>query len=447
MTNGLGRAPTKVLLSISLIALCLTPMSPASAHVAVEWMSVSETGEPADDDAWGFSHALSGTGRFAAFASFAGNLVPDDPGTHSDVFVRDRKTGAITLISRGVGGTPANGSSQHVSISSNGRLIAFESHASDLVANDTNGDRDVFVHNRRSGITTRVSVTSDGMQTDNHGSFSITPTISSDGRFVVFNSMSPDLVANDEGGYGDTFIHDRETGKTKRISVKPNGTSATGNSGSGVMTANNRLVVYASRATDLIKNDTNGQSDIFVFNRETGKTSRVSVKSNGLESDGDSFGPDVSSKGRRVVFYSRASNLVRNDENGDTLDVFVHDRATGETSLVSRASNGEQGTFGGVEPSISGDGRLVAFASASTNLVKNDTNGDDDIFVRDLASGKTRRVNLRPGGGESQNAFFGAGLPSLSQDGRFVIFTSDSDNIVPADDDEVTDVFVAGPLR
>jgi Tol biopolymer transport system component len=129
------------------------------------------------------------------------------------------------------------------------------------------------------------------------------------------------------------------------------------------------------------------------------------------------------------------------------LDVFVHDRATGETSLVSRASNGEQGTFGGVEPSISGDGRLVAFASASTNLVKNDTNGDDDIFVRDLASGKTRRVNLRPGGGESQNAFFGAGLPSLSQDGRFVIFTSDSDNIVPADDDEVTDVFVAGPLR
>ena len=435
---------------IALIA-CLALVSavlvaaPASGHTVVEWVSVSNTGDPGNGDAIGFRQGISRSGRFVAFSSTASNLVENDDNSSADIFVHDRKTSTTTLVSFAIDGTPGNGDSVHPAISSDGRFVAFESLASDLITTDSNSDRDVFVRDRRTGTTTRVSVASDGSQATAPGFSAMIPSISGGGRFVVFNSESPDLVANDTNGAIDTFVHDRETSKTKRVSVRSNGAQADLGGGSGEISGDGRFVTFSSQADDLVDGDTNGSLDVFVHNRATGKTKRVSVRSNGRQGNEDSFMGAISITGRFIAFHSNATNLVQGDAN-DEADVFVHDRSTGKTTLESVTPDGEASDDVSRNPSLSGNGRLLAFDSTSSNLVPGDTNDDEDIFVRNLTTDKTRRVNLRANGRECDDAFFGSEHPFMSADGRFVVFKSDSTNLVPGDNDGDTDMFVAGPL-
>lgn len=342
--------------------------------------------------------AITPDGRFVAFSSSATNLVsePDlytcggtPPSSCSDAFVHDRQTGITTRESVASTGAQANSNIGFVSISVDGRFVAFDSHATNLVPGDTNdcgpidppgNCSDVFVRDRLLGTTTRVSVDSNGVQGNDD---SRTSRISADGRFVVFDSEATNLVPGDTNGVSDTFVHDRQTGLTTRVSVSSTGEEANGASGGGHISSDGRIVAFVSSATNLVPGNPN-PPNAFVHDRQTGLTSMVSVDSLGNPGiRGESVG-GISSDGRFVVMQSDSENLVPGDTN-DLYDIFVHDRLTGGTTRVNVTSTGaEAKPDNSFHPSISGDGRIVAFISKATNLVSGDTNGIvQDIYAHD----------------------------------------------------------------
>ena len=287
--------------------------------------------------------------------------------------------GVIGRVSVDSSATQGNDHSHAPRISADGRYVAFSSMASNLVTGDTNGDTDVFVHDRSTGDTTRVSVDSSATQGNDH---SHEPSISADGRYVAFSSMASNLVTGDTNGATDIFVHDRTTGTTTRVSVDSSATQGNDHSYEPSISADGRYVAFWSDASNLVTGDTNGLKDVFVHDRSTGTTTRVSVDSGGNQGNNYSCAPSISSDGRYVAFYSIASNLVTGDTNGD-VDVFVHNRSTDTTTRVFLDSSGTQSNGHSYSPSISADGRYVAFYSYATNLVSGDTNGVRDIFVTD----------------------------------------------------------------
>ena len=350
-----------------------------------------------------FPPALSADGRFVAFVSFATNLVASDTNGATDVFVHDRQTGTTERVSVASDGTEGNAASAGATLSADGRFVAFHSAATNLVAGDTNATNDVFVHDRQTGITERVSVASDGTQGNNASSY---PALSADGRFVAFVSFATNLVAGDTNSATDVFVHDRQTGTTERVSVASDGAESNAACLGSALSADGRFVAFQSDATDLVASDTNGTTDVFVHDRQTGMTERVSVASDGTQANNASSYPALSADGRFVAFQSDATNLVAGDTNGAT-DVFVHDRQTGTTERVSVASGGSQGNGFSAGPVLSADGRLVAFHSTATNLVARDTNGATDVFVHDRQTGTTERVSVASGGTQGNDSSAG----------------------------------------
>jgi Tol biopolymer transport system component len=258
---------------------------------------------------------ISADGRFVAFASLASNLVTGDTNGVQDVFVHDWQTGMTERVSVGSDGAGGNGESDLIpAISADGRFVAFASLASNLVAGDTNGIQDIFVHDRGTGLTERVSVRSDGTQAN---ATSEDPAISADGRFVAFQSFASNLVAGDPISVPQrVFVHDRQTGITERVSVSSDGTVASATSGAPAISADGRFVAFSSFARNLVPDDTDFFADIFVHDRETGITERVSLSSAGVEGNGGSEGKNaISTDGRFVAFASRANNLVTDDTN------------------------------------------------------------------------------------------------------------------------------------
>src|SRR5437016_8015596 len=242
-------------------------------------------------------------------------------------------------VSVASGGTEGNGASLSSALSADGRFVAFVSAATDLVAADTNGVSDVFVHDRQTGATERVSVASGGAEGNGSSGligFAFPPALSADGRFIAFVSFATNLVAGDTNGATDVFVHDRQTGTTERVSVASGGTQSNAASLGSALSADGRFVAFQSDATNLVAGDTNGATDVFVRDRQTGMTERVSVASDGTQANNVSSYPALSADGRFVAFESDATNLVAGDTNGAT-DVFVHDRQTGATERVSAA--------------------------------------------------------------------------------------------------------------
>ena len=236
--------------------------------------------------------------------------------------------------------------------------MAFVSYASNLVSGDTNEWDDIFVYDRQADITTRVSVASDGTQGND---WSYTPSISADGRYVAFQSASTNLVSDDSNGFFDIFVHDRQTGTTTLVSVASDGSLGNNASNSTSISADGRYVAFLSGATNLVSEDTNlGHEDVFVHDRQTGQTSLVSRASDGTQGIYGSSSPSISADGRFVAFSSFAYNLVSEDTN-NMYDIFVHDRQTGATTRVSVASDGTQGYDDSIGAYISADGRYVAF--------------------------------------------------------------------------------------
>lgn len=349
---------------------------------AVSRVNVDSAGGQANSS--GYYPTISADGRFVGFQSDATNLVPGDTNNAYDIFVHDRQSGVTSRVNVDSAGTQANANSFSLSISADGRFVAFDSEASNLVAGDTNNQSDVFVHDRQSGVTSRVSVGNAGTQA-NLGSFE--PSISANGRFIAFQSNATALVAGDTNNAMDIFVHDRQSRITTRVSVDSAGLQTNGpvivNSDPSI-SGDGRFVAFQSNAPNLVAGDTNYFIDIFVHDRQTAITSRVNVDSAGSQANRGSYNPTISADGRFVGFQSDATALVGGDTNNQS-DIFVHDRQNRTTTRVSVDNLGDQANGGSYTPFVSADGRFVAFNSEAGNLVPGDTNLNLDIFIRELS--------------------------------------------------------------
>ena len=428
-----------VILVCGILLLAVQPGLAYPSHLDPRVLHAASIHRPADGLSW--LPQLSADGRFVTFSSLAGNLVRADTNQAQDVFVYDRLLGKTERVSVASTGDQANGDSAFSSISADGRYVAFCSAASNLVADDTNGFADVFVHDRQTGETRRVSVRSDGSQALAGG---VDPMISANGRFVVFRSNSNDLAPDDlwleMGGFINVYVHDLQTGETWPVSLTFDHHAANGDSDPASISADGQTIEFSSAANNLVPDDTNGFQDVFVHNTQAGAVEMVSRAIDSNPANEGSYGAltGLSADGRYAAFSSKASNLVPADTNGAT-DIFVSDRQAGAVERVSLAPGGGEANADSSLPSLSADGRYVAFASRASNLVPGDANQLEDIFVHDRQTGQTQRVSIAWDGAQANGL---SNYAAISADGRFVAFVSAASNLVPGDTNRTEDVFL-----
>jgi Tol biopolymer transport system component len=347
------------------------------------------------------------------------------------------QTGTTSRESVSSSGKPGNGESNYFDASADGRFIAFESSASNLVDGDTNSKPDIFIHDRLSGETIRASVSSTGEQANSDCE---QPSISADGRYVVFDTQSTNLVPEDStAGYPDVYLHDLWTGQTELVSWAFTGGPGDGSSYRSSISGDGRYVAFESSAHLLVE-DTNATIDIYLRDMLLDVTTLVSVDAAGNVGNARSWQAHISTDGHFVAFASYASNLVPSDLNGYQ-DVFVRDVVAGSTVRASvRPDGGEANNYSWL-PRLSADGRFVGFTSSATNLIAGGTNPFGHVFVRDLVLSSTEIVSVDSAGNQ------GFGGPSetyadcLSADGRHIVFSSSATNLVPGDTNAATDVF------
>lgn len=406
--------------------------SPDSPTGITELISLSYTGGLSE----GHSSypVISQDNRYIAFESWADNLILG--GSHlKSVYVRDLQSGTNEIVSISTIGEQTQG--QKPSISGDGRFVAFDSPSGNLVPNDTNNCYDIFVFDRDLKSSERVSISSNNDQA-NANSFA--SAISANGLFVAYHSEASNLVDNDSNYRTDVFIRNRQVGSTELISFGIDGTQSNMTSRYPSVSADGRYVAFESNATNLVPNDSNGAYDIFVRDRQSQTTERVSMSSDGIQGNNNSHFPNISANGRYVVFESYANNLAPNDTNILLSDIFLHDRETGTTELISRSLSGTSGNNWSAYASVSDDGIQVAFASVASNLVPDDTNGiADDIFVCDRPSGQITRASVSTSGLQENGA---SHHPRIAADGSTVTFDSAASNLVDGDTNGVTDIFL-----
>lgn len=422
------RRSARRLLAGAATAIALVPASAQTMRVNLDQNGRQGYGQS-------YFAATTADGRLVAFVSLAANLVPDDTNGVRDVFLRDLRLGSTVRVSLGAGATQANGDSYAVAISADGLVVAFDSDAANLVQDDSNGHTDIFIRDLVTGTTERASVGLAGSQADGP---STEPTLSADGRFITFRSIASNLVPGDTNGTLDVFVYDRVAGATERVSVDSAGGQSNGDSYGRSISSDGRYVPFFSTASNLVPGPaTPTYGEVFLRDRLLGTTERVSVGASGEPANGVSFPHSISADGRFVSFWSLATNLVPGGTNG-LLHVCVRDRVNGTTEIASVSSSGEQGNQDSRLSGLSSDGRYVVFSSSATNLAGPDTNGFTDIFVRDRITGTTRRVSGGPGGiaanGDSEE-------PSISGDGRVVVYRSLATNLVVGDTNAESDIF------
>ena len=330
-------------------------------------VSTSSTGALGNRDS--YSGSLSADGRFAVFSSSATNLVAGDFNPLGNVYVKGLLTGItirVSLNAAGEGNQPGGRSSTGGSVSADGRYVAFSSDSSDLVAGDTNFRSDVFVKDLATGAVVRASTSASGVQST---SFNDTAVLSPDGRYVAFANYGIDLVPGDSNPDAEVLLKDLLTGALVRVNTNASGAQVNGYSSNyhGGFSADSRFYVFGSNTSDLGLSD--GSYNIYVKNLATGAVQAIRGGSEG----------SLSGDGRYLAFSSLAADLVADDFNGVS-DVFVKDMASGEIRLVSRTAAGLQGNGNSFRPTISTDGRQVLFSSQAGNLVDGDSNGAPDLF-------------------------------------------------------------------
>ncbi|KQT49945.1 hypothetical protein ASG52_07605 [Methylobacterium sp. Leaf456] len=386
---------------------------------------------------------LSDDGRYVVFQSAATNLAGTDAnGTSVDIFRKDLTTGELVRVNETAAGAQPNNASGNPTISSDGRYVFFQSSGSNLTGSDTNNQNDIFRKDMTTGELVRVSVTATGAEANN---FSINASSSDDGRHIVFQSNATNFTATDGNGTTTDIIHkDLTTGAVTRVNQTAAGVQSNASSTNAAISDDGRYVVFQSTATNLVGSDTNGVSDVFRKDLTTGELVRVSQTAAAGQANSGSFFATISGDGRYVVFQSNATNLAGSDGNGSLSDIFRKDLITGEVVRVNDTADGVQANNTSSNATISEDGRYIVFQSSATNLVGNDTNGTNDVFRKDMVTGELVRLSnavdgTSSGNGQSTSA-------SISGDGSHVAFSSSATNLVASDTNAIQDVFVTSAV-
>ena len=341
-------------------------------------VSVSSAGVEGNAGSSSTVFSVSADGNLIVFRSFADNLVAGDNNNFGDIFVRDVNAGTTERVSLNTAGDEANSFSSAPSISPNGNRVAFSSNATNLSPDDLNTVNDIFLRDLSTDTTLLVTIPFSGSGLSVGG----LAGLSSDGRYVAFIGPAVGLAPGGSGGFSHVYVRDMQAPFSEKINLDINGNQANQSSNGPVaISPDGSEVTYASGASLQVAGDTNGTHDVFIADVATKLSERVSIDSNGVEANGFSTSPAMSADGRYVAFQSDATSLVT-DNNG-VRDVFVHDRVTGTTTRVSEDKDGvEANGQSAFDQSMSGDGRYVAFRTDASNLVSNDNNGVADIIIR-----------------------------------------------------------------
>ena len=418
----------------------LIALAGATGTAQVERISVADDEAQANADS--YQAAVSDDGSVVAFRSNADNLITGDTNDWTDVFVRDVDAGTTIRVSIQPDGSETPAYSMAPSISDDGNTVAFESRVQMHLVTLT------AVFDAETGSVEQLLPRDHNGNPSSRQKARLAPALSGNGQFVAFHSKSTFQDAypagvrppNDDGnGTFDVFVFDIATDPApplERVSRDSSGDEGRGESASATLSDDGNVVAFHSFADDLVVDDLNGHEDAFVRFRDAGTTLMVSITPSGAPGNGDSVRPFVSGNGGFVAFRSQASDLIAGDTNG-RWDIFVRDLTNGTTERVSIASDGAESNHNSFDPSLSDDGRFVAFRSMATNLVAGDANARADVFVHDRTTGQTVRVS-NPSTGESDGHSF---EPVISGDGAWVAFESDATNLVAGDTNGARDVF------
>lgn len=375
--------------------------------------------------------AISSDGVYAIFNSMATNLVSGDTNAKRDVFVKNTISNNIVRVSSSSSGGEWDWYSDASAITPDGRYIVFTSDSTNLVPGDTNARVDVFVKDRIAGTTTRASVSSTWAEGNNWSNY---PSITPDGRYVLFFSYASNLVTGDTNSNWDIFVRDMVANTTLKINVSTAWVYGNDASAWASISNDGRYVSFYSNATNLVPGDTNAATDVFVRDTVAQTTTRISLGIAWVQGNGTSstFGfwtpmnPGMSSDGRYVYFYSSATNIAPWDTNG-VIDLFVRDTVTNTNIVVSSSSAWVLGNGLWLGAKISNDGRYVLFRSDATNLVPGDTNGQRDVFVKDIINWTTTLASVNTNGGQQSSL---SEAIDMSDDGRYVLYKTSSEAFV-----------------
>lgn len=384
--------------------------------------------------------SVSADGRFVAFTSGDVSLLASDTNGAEDVLVWDRQTGRTELASVSTSGSQGNGDSRDAVISADGRFVAYESSASNLVEGDTNGADDIFVRDRKERITERISVSSTDEGGDNWCS---SPAISGDGRFIAFCSQATNLVPRDTNREPDIFVRDRAMGTTERVSVGVLGAQAGGASTEPAISADGQFVAFHSWADNLVAGDDDVTPNVFLRDRKAGSTIRANLLALPKRSSQEPYGFRMSADGRFLAVMP--VTLVNWDlpiprDVDESVHLLVWDRKTNTSHRICPSDARKRGNLhSSCLPAVSADGRYIAFDSRAANMVPDDTNGAADVFMVERDTGAIQRISVTSTGTQGHGTSM---YPSVSADGRFVAFTSYATNLVAGDTNEKPDVFL-----
>lgn len=370
--------------------------------------------------------SVSADGRYVVFRSASSNLVSGDTNGSSDVFLRDRSTGTTSLVSVSSNGTQANYGGDSPSISYDGRYVVFTTNATNLDTSDTYPGADIYLRDIINGTTTLISKVA-----NNPDNNAVIGKISADGRFVVYQSKNPNTI------YQDIYVADLNDNSITLVSKDANNNNGNNSSEAPSISCDGGIIAFSSRATNFVSGDTNNSADVFTVERIGGNIiSNLSIGGNNHSVAGTSA---VSCDGNYITFQSDATNLVSGDTNSSK-DVFRYSRVNKQTELISKSTSSALGNGNSVEASISGDGRYIAYSSGSTNLVASDTNGTEDIFIRDTKTGTTELLSQNSTGTYGN---FGSYAPVISADGKYAVYYTAATNLVSGDTDNTADILIS----
>jgi hypothetical protein len=381
----------------------------------------------------------SADGRYVAFASGATNLVPGDTNGKQDVFVRDRKSGTTARVSLNYSGSQVSdpGISGY-KISANGRFVVFSGKTYYFEGGGSYSfGYSVYIRDLLNNTTELISKTSAGAPVEGQG-----PDISADGRYVVYYSSSSNVVSGDTNGVSDIFLYDRKSDTTTLLSKSDTGTLGNASVSYPSISCDGAYIAFNTNATNLVSDDTNGYADTFLVDRINNTIKDLTI--NGNDSSSYSDTPQISCDGSTIVFGSSANNLITGDTNS-LYDLFAYDTYSESFERLNVTSNGVQTTDYGLYSgqgaySVSFNGQYVAFGALSAQLVPGDTNAKVDIFVRDRAGGTTQRLSMRD---SSTETAYNSVDPWISADARIVTYISGDNGLVSGDTNGYSDAFTS----